>query len=483
MSKKALLFAGIVGALGFTMLAGSSSSIGQVAGAASDSLEDKINPPVANCNVTPDSNANQNPPPSKIVPTPITRSLLTSGQPCAQTVSGKGPHGNDLLLNLQRGFDFYSWLTFVALNSPNDGAPIGESKKGQDPTTVWEDINNYMQLADVMLPEGRPPTWGVRDTVPPQCKDFREGMMLIRMTEETFNQPFKSGPLIDQNGNYALFDILMNEPMFAYIAEHRLYSVQGQEEFAGPIVFPSGSNPTKDKDGKPILGRMGAIMLKVSWKVLGDNDDPRKFHTVDAVIYTPPSEKPKTDATCVRRKLGLVGFHAVHKTAFAPQWIWTTFEHVDNVPDKEGVKAHKSRHYNFFNSARAASRTPNELPPQPWNPSKEPFANDFKSQIVREISVTDDAPALNKAFQMILAGTVWANYMLISTQWPTDARSATDPTGAPAPTFLANTTLETYSQGKMPIASSSCMACHGNATTQHKPATPSDFTFTLEKAH
>jgi hypothetical protein len=26
------------------------------------------------------------------------------------------------------------------------------------------------------------------------------------------------------------------------------------------------------------------------------------------------------------------------------------------------------------------------------------------------------------------------------------------------------------------------MACHGNATTRHQPATPSDFTFILEKA-
>jgi hypothetical protein len=47
---------------------------------------------------------------------------------------------------------------------------------------------------------------------------------------------------------YAVFDILMDKPMFDYIAKHRLYSVQGQDEFAGPIIFPSGSNPTKDKD-------------------------------------------------------------------------------------------------------------------------------------------------------------------------------------------------------------------------------------------
>jgi hypothetical protein len=63
---------------------------------------------------------------------------------------------------------------------------------------------------------------------------------------------------------------------------------------------------------------------------------------------------------------------------------------------------------------------------------------------------------------------------------------------APAPAFLANSTLETYSQGSVPQASSSCMGCHGNAVSyQQRPpnAAPdakffnqSDFTFTLEKA-
>ena len=64
---------------------------------------------------------------------------------------------------------------------------------------------------------------------------------------------------------------------------------------------------------------------------------------------------------------------------------------------------------------------------------------------------------------------------------------------APAPPYLANSTLETYTQGTTPLASSSCMACHANATSfQPRPATgeasrspfnQSDFTFTLEKAH
>jgi hypothetical protein len=69
-------------------------------------------------------------------------------------------------------------------------------------------------------------------------------------------------------------------------------------------------------------------------------------------------------------------------------------------------------------------------------------------------------------------------------------------TCSPAPTFLANSTLETYSQGDVqggvPLASSSCIACHSNAVgfqraaSNPQPFKPnlnqSDFTFILEKA-
>jgi hypothetical protein len=71
----------------------------------------------------------------------------------------------------------------------------------------------------------------------------------------------------------------------------------------------------------------------------------------------------------------------------------------------------------------------------------------------------------------------------------TDFEKQPDMNCAPAPTFLANSTLETYSQGEVPQASSSCMGCHGNATSYQRPNSTngvyfnqSDFTFMLEKA-
>jgi hypothetical protein len=322
------------------------------------------------------------------------------------------------------------------------------------------------------------------------------------LREEAFDQPFKSGPLIDQNGKYVLFDTLINKPMFDYVVVNNLFSKDGQRQFIsgqnngtpdapsgspgvpttpplGIINFPKGSLPTRDAQGT-----MGAIMLKVSWKVLAGSDDPARFHTVDGLVYAAANDR--RPASCIEKKLGMVGFHIVHKTNTTPQWIWTTFEHIDNAPSEQAVvDGTARRHYSFYNYNCAAARCPvNQTPPQPWNPQIEPVPGGFKSQVVRKLRLMEDVLSLNANFTGLdgFLGTVWQNYMLIGTQWPTDPFSKVDPTGVPAPTYLANTTLETYNQGDLPLASSSCMACHNNATTLHLPAGASDFTFTLEKA-
>jgi hypothetical protein len=410
--------------------------------------------------------------------------------PCAQTVTPNDPDRPDPLDALQHGFDLYSWLTFVGLNSPADGTtPIGKGPgPGGDAPTVWE---TYKQLTDVMLPNGQQTEWTAPHGVPDACKPLAGSeAMVVQMIEETFDQPFKSGPLVDQDGNYALFVILMNKPMFDYIETNGLYSREGQMKFKDRVDFPRGSMTTK-----PAV--LNTVMIKASWKVLGANDKDDEFHKINALVYTPPSHDGKVAATCVARKLGLVGFHVGHKTDTANQWVWTTFEHVRNVPTQPEVDSGeaKTKHYSFYNPACDTATCPvNQTPPWPWDPHQPPPG--FKSQIVRVVAPSDDVVNINKEDQALpnLKGTVWEHYELISTQWPTarpcaldtDPSLETDPTCAPAPIFLANATLETFSQadkaGGIPLATSTCIGCHNNATTQHDPATRSDFTYILEKA-
>jgi len=478
--KIRLLAGGIGGILGIA---------GLLNGAAlAQAPADPNNPPVSDCNLKPDTNQGAVPPPAKITATPITEELLISGQPCQQVVSPKGLVDGNPLANLQRGFDFYSWLTFIAMNSPADGKILGQGPRpGGDAVTKWEDLQNYRPLADVMLSRGDKPTWGTR-VVPELCKNLDgPGKIVFQLGEEAFNQPFKTGPLIDQGGHFALFDILMNRPMFDFIVDKGLYSKAGQQKFGDAVVFPSGNNPSQSNPG-----HMGAIMLKVAYRILDpdkNNDLLTQFHTSDALIYFPGPPATKVGPACVEKKPGLVGFHVGHKTNFAPQWVWTSFEHVSNVPDAADVEAgNLLPRYNFYNAGcKNDCPAVNDTPPQPWDPDGTlKFQGDYRSQVVRTRivprPVLDEVAELNKAFRGLVKGTVWEHYVLLTTQWPSDFKSKTDPLGAPAPTYLANTTLETYSQGRVPLASSSCMACHGNATTHHVPATASDFTFILEKA-
>jgi hypothetical protein len=444
--------------------------------------------------------------------------ILNSDLPCQEKVLPNAPGGGpekEGLENLQRGFDFYSWRTFVALNAPANGTTIDHSQA--EMPTRWEDMDNFKQLLDVMLPAGsQPPKWPTdRDgmeaekvrLMPEACRpQYKPGMMVVKMIEESFNEPFKTGPLIDQQGHYAIFDILMNRQMFDYILKNNLFSKDGQKGAVGLAVdFPPGQNsdPTKN-----IVADIGAFMLKVSWKILGPEEIKAKnFHMVNALVSMPVREGSKLKPPCLPETLGLIGFHAVHKTASRPQWIWTSFEHIQNVPDRNEVTA-KTFHgpYHFFNTnCRDDCPAENATPPREfWQPDlalKLEFGDTFRSQIVRETPLTDAARHMNDIFHDILKGTVWENYMLLSTQWPSnfgctnlhaDFLRQPDMTCSPAPTYFANSTLETYSQGEVPLASSSCIACHGNAVSfqtgasNQKPGEPrfnqSDFTFILEKA-
>jgi hypothetical protein len=440
------------------------------------------------------------------------KALLGFGLPCQEVVNPSGPE--TALQNLQHGFDFYSWLTFLALNSPRDGSDIATAKP-DTPTKwegMWEDKLTFIQLLDVMRTDVKNPSMQAR-FLPPNCQaQYKPGMMVIDMIEETYNQPFKTGPLIDQRDNYALFDILMNKEMFDFIVKHGLYSIAQQESAensALKIDFPTGDN----KAAAP-----GAIMIKVAWKILAPGDNPSKFHTVDALISMPSTDQTPEPPPCLHKTLGLVGFHVAHKTTSRLQWIWTSFEHIDNVPDQSDIDTHNLKSsYNFYDVSCDPKKCPiNGTPTRPWRPDNAlqlQFRNSFNSQIVRVTPIFADTKIMNKQFQAILDNSVWKNYELISTQWPSDFNCAgqtnppksssapTEPhtdfekqpdmTCAPAPTFLANSTLETFSQGNTPLASSSCMACHGNAVSHQQQQrgrdgkffNQSDFTFILEKAH
>lgn len=423
-----------------------------------------INPVVMTCDTT-------SPP---VSPNVVTPAMANSGLPCDLTFTADSV----TLTTLQEAFDFNSWLTFVALSKP------ASTVAAADPQTIWQ---SWSDLFAVMRDDGAPPLpFGETLPPPPICQGA-PGAPVMRMISKTpvtptlsvSGEPLNTGPLIDQNGHYVRYQILINEPMYNYIVRNDLYRKAGQQKFTDSIAFPEGKLDTLT------TGTVGAIVVKAAWKVLDGSDDPSRFHTTTAYVYTPAEEG--VQESCHTASLGLAGVHIVHKTSGAPQWIWSTFEHMDNAPTlAEAKNPPAGKKYNFFDPACSTTKCPhNRQPPQPWNPSIDPFPGGFRSQIVRATSypsvATNSASLWNDQFRAAVKGTVWENYELITTQWPTEPNNPTDPEGSPFPLFAANTTMETYVQGNTPLASSTCMSCHNNATST--TGKRSDFTFVLEKAH
>ena len=400
------------------------------------------------------------------------------------------PTNEQKLLAIQGDFDIYSWNTFIALNWPPGPDGNGDPKKtiGQngDNDTVWE---HYRDVSDIFLPGGAVPSYDGPVSVPTQCKaSYKPGMRIISQVGKTpdvltdFSQPFNTGPLIVQNGNYTRYEILVNKPMFDYILANKLYSKAGQKAFTGEVQFPCGE----------LNGPEGAIMVKSAWKVINPADRSR-FHSKQMLVYSPASQNPKYPASCTTKLMGLVGLHIGHKTNSGAQWLWSTFEHVDNVPTEADVASGKLKaKYNYYNpKCTVANCPPNKVPPRPWIPTK---VSSFHSQVVRlnqfkgnEFAATSADARNADALKLLLgvsAKSVWQNYELISTMWPTNTGKCQatpgDPLGTPAPNFLANTTLETYIQGMVPNVSSNCIECHNNATMT--TPVPSDFTYILQRA-
>jgi hypothetical protein len=152
--------------------------------------------------------------------------------------------------------------------------------------------------------------------------------------------------------------------------------------------------------------------------------------------------------------------HIAHKSTSSPQWIWSTFEQVDNLSVSDVAPADgkpSNRKPSLFNPGCEIC-----VPNQPPIFSGGHWAMSPPTQVWRAIPIPADKQALNAEAQAALgqAGSVLRYYQLIDTQWPTQPNvpptpwtaglpGAVDnkPGGNPTPVFLTNITMETYFQG------------------------------------
>jgi len=336
-------------------------------------------------------------------------------------------------------FDDYSWRSFVAVvwpaKSGQRGVPDASQTVGGSGPRVFE---TFKMLHELFHSDGSAPTdWNSYDA--PQFNACNVQMQFGDLVLASFSK-FANlgqagvgslvGPLIAQNQTYVRYETGFNASEF--------------NQIVGPKWFIRANLPTT------ITFAIGSVDVKSSWIDMTNVPHPERFYTRSAWLLDPGT------GTCSQKTVGLVGLHIVQKTPTRPQWIWSTFEQVDNVPP-----AQAGAPGNFtFNSGGGAGMppvNPFSLDPLPI-PTPPPF------NVTRTLPINPSTRQTNAQYQAALVGTPWQFYQLTMTQWPVVPSSPATP-GTPNNTFpgfgatsaFANTTLETFDQGNV---KSSCMNCH-----------------------
>jgi hypothetical protein len=218
------------------------------------------------------------------------------------------------------------------------------------------------------------------------------------------------------------------------------------------------------------------------------NCNSQQYHCIKALINGQPAT------------VGLIGMHIVHKLPDHQEWIWSTFEHVNNSPDCAKVTPPPAGYssWNFYktgfvpngsacpacnndgtstcnaqtqcNVYVTQNQQPNICRVTPLatvscNPTDSNLNND-----------PNNTACLNASVQNILgSSSVWRNYQLVGTIWFKPGMSAPDNSGLTPPSgqsivgnlptggstqMLANSVMETYTQA--PDVDPNCFSCHQN---------------------
>ncbi|MCC9620984.1 hypothetical protein LPB41_04695 [Thalassospira sp. MA62] len=423
-----------------------------------------------------------------------------------------------LAYNAQRPFDRFSWQAMLAVMA-DDPSSGNDRNQTRSPIAVWQRFVSRDRLMDgVSIPSA-----GCADDLPINT------VLLTGYRQST------GDVLIDQAGNFIVYDTRINPVAAAYIRDHHLDQAYGRAAFAAAgmdIDFPRGRLIAEDRhsddpithapssDGvlTPVgaaTGEIGAQFLKFAWRVMPDDvgerglvganlPDPSGYYTRPARIALGGDDTLDGHPLCLDVTVGLVGLHLVQRvqSGNGDRWIWSSFEHVDNLPlagnarrpnsiigdalFPDGCRAPQSvaQPYLFFDGIEEAGGNARPLVNR-WDgravkwADHAPYARFVGGQpavpakLVRCWRIFSGTAETNFIWQNRLSGSVWENYMLLGTQW------IGNPGGAPfgigeIPRYLSNSALESFMQDQ---TNATCLGCHVTATTDAEKS--ANFTFLL----
>jgi hypothetical protein len=450
-----------------------------------------------------DNNANRksvaetaSPSPAQIVIAPWPSGFPSSIPPAAVTgnvpFSVPLPQTIDTPLQIRPNFDYFSWQSFIALNWPAAATARGVPDQPDNPNVflnaasgtpvVWGTYKDSFDLFG--QGDQRPNAWDAPDGPVTPCSGAAGQKALIFTTKgETplmqTTQAF-SFPLIDQRSNYVHYDIRYDKAQYNFIRGqdndpsswlYLLKNLSPKENAQFGLQMPMTTTSPANT--------LGSIMVKAAWRIKTDKDDPSRFYTTVAQIYDQQTK------TCSSATVLLVGLHIAHKIDPFTEWVWSTFEQVDNVPPDSDISPQPSppaSGYSFNNG----TNVPATVGGYNYKPSLTPSPSPTPVQVTRVNPIPNTPQGastrdFNAYYQQLLKGTVWQYYELVVTQWPfnpgigpgnpfmlmqnggvypQNAGSAFPVNGA------VNTSMETYFQIQNDAAGAggnSCMSCHYRA--------------------
>lgn len=302
--------------------------------------------------------------------------------------------------------DKYAWKLFVSLNWPANAAQkVADPAKpfGSPGPVVWETWRNVREgTPDTVFPaQGADPgPWlgGGSPVIARQERQFDatprqlQGFAALQNSMRPAGRP---GPAVAFDAPIgAGNEVRLNQTAYDFIRQNKLYNIEGQvAQFAAGkenLNFPPNAKE-----------------IKAQWRKIKETDKPR-YHWAEITLNNGQKEP-----------WGMTALHI--STKDLPNWLWTTFEHIDN-------------------------KTPGPVEGGPPNLGWLTKSSDKLACPTPPHDCEQVPPGLG------LQGTKWENYRLRGSQIDFVTSFGT-------PTVLANGQIEAPFQ-----RNSSCITCHARAT-------------------
>jgi hypothetical protein len=363
-------------------------------------------------------------------------------------------------------FKYLVWPAWNERGKPDLTRKITDEKGPRTFETFKADWETFLPNAE------KPVDWNEYPSTALPCSDrpaMQRGDLVLASFTKFGNLNEVSGGgltnlLIAQNHTYVRYLAAYNETVFRKISDERLYNADVVSHLDPAPVGTTISDHTRQNDG--------ALTIKSAWIELPDRGpspiDASRFYKRQAWIQDPDN---KDGQKCRRAWVGLVGLHIVYKTKSRPQWIWATFEHVDNVP---GANLESGRRFTFHDGDVSHHMTDGpeddyKIPPTgngPGNPPR-PFQVE-RLQKIRAAVLLENTTQQSALHNL---DSAWQYYGLVMAQWPMVGDPREVENSAPEPPgsmrngdAVTNTTMETFLQTQStPAFDLTCMGCHARA--------------------